>query len=40
MDLTSLYPVPYSINPDYYISGPTHIIYNSLGTLDNMSMFN
>lgn len=40
MDLTSLYPVPYSNNPDYYISGPTHIIYNSLGTLDNMSMFN
>ena len=38
--LTSLYSVPYTLNPDYYISGPTHIIYNSLGTLDNMSMFN
>lgn len=24
---------------DYYISGPTSIIYNSLGTIDNKSMF-
>ena len=38
--LTSLDPIPYTLDSDYYISGPTHIIYNSLGTLDNMSMFN
>lgn len=25
---------------EYYIKGPTTIIYNSLGTLDNTSMFN
>ena len=24
---------------NYYISGPTSIVYNSLGTIDNMSMF-
>jgi hypothetical protein len=37
-ELSTLYTVPYSNNSNYYISGPTSIIYNNLGTLDYNSM--
>ena len=36
--LTQMHPVPWS-KGDYYISGTTQIIYNSLGTLDRGSSF-
>ena len=36
--LTQMHPVPWS-EGDYYISGTTQIIYNSLGTLDRGSSF-
>ena len=39
VDLKVLHKVPWS-SGDYYIQGPTDIIYNSLGTLDDQSMFN
>jgi hypothetical protein len=35
-----LYKIPWSFSENYYIQGPSDIIYNSLGTLDNSSMFN
>jgi len=38
VDLECLYSVPWALN-DYYMSGPTSIIYNNQGTLDNRSMF-
>lgn len=37
--LDCLQAVPWAAG-NYYISGPTQIIYNNYGTLDNMSMFN
>ena len=39
VDLNVVYAVPYT-SGNYYIQGPTQIIYNSLGTLDSNSMFN
>jgi hypothetical protein len=33
-----LQAIPFAAG-NYYISGPTQIIYNNYGTLDNMSMF-
>ncbi len=39
VDLEVLYSIPYAWS-EYFIQGPTQIIYNSLGTLDNTSMFN
>ena len=36
--LECLYSVPWSYGK-YYLSGPTYIIYNNLGTLDSSSMF-
>jgi hypothetical protein len=39
VDLTVHYSVPYSTG-DYFITGPTKIIYNSLGTLDNSKKYN
>ena len=39
VDLDVLYSVPYSAG-EYYLQGPTEIIYNSLGTLDSNTMFN
>lgn len=38
VNLEYLYAVPWSSGP-YYISGPTYIAYNNLGTLDSLSMF-
>ncbi len=35
--LTALHSIPYSSNCDYYISGPTSIIYNSQGTVSRLS---
>lgn len=35
--LNTLYAVPYSQNPEYYISGPTHIVYNNQGVLSRLS---
>ena len=39
VDMTTLYAIPYS-NGNCFIDGPTQIIYNSLGTLDNNSIYN
>ena len=39
VDLNVLHAIPYTLG-DYYIQGPTQIVYNSLGTLDGSSMFN
>ena len=38
VQLETVRAIPWSVG-DYYISGPTSIIYNSLGTIDNKSMF-
>ena len=37
--LNAIYKVPWSKSNDYYIQGPSDIIYNSLGTLDGQSIF-
>jgi hypothetical protein len=34
-----LYPIGYSAGNRCYISGPSQIIYNNLGTLDSASLF-
>jgi hypothetical protein len=39
VDLSVVYAVPYG-SENYYIQGPTKIIYNSLGTLDGTAMYN
>lgn len=38
VQLNSLQAIPFAAGY-YYLSGPTQIIYNNYGTLDNMSMF-
>lgn len=38
VQLDCLQAIPFAAG-NYYISGPTQIIYNNYGTLDNMSMF-
>lgn len=38
-DLEAYLPIPIRLNAEYYMSGPTTVIYNSLGTLDNISFF-
>ena len=38
IELTTLYDIPFA-SGDFFIQGPTQIIYNSLGTLDNTSVF-
>jgi hypothetical protein len=38
VDLQCLYAVPWAA-ADYYLSGPTTVIYNSQGTIDNKTMF-
>lgn len=38
VDLNVLYSVPYSTG-NYFIDGPTQIIYNGLGTIDNNSIY-
>lgn len=35
--LSTLYPVSWASNPDFYISGPTMIVYNSQGTVSRLS---
>lgn len=35
--LSTLYGVPYSSNPNYYIGGPTMIVYNNQGTVSRVS---
>lgn len=37
VSLQTLYPVPYAANPEYYISGPTVIVYNNQGTVSRVS---
>ena len=39
VSLDCLQAIPWAAG-NYYLSGPTQIIYNNYGTLDNMSMFN
>lgn len=36
-NLTALTAIPYSTNKDYYISGPTTIVYNNQGTVSRLS---
>lgn len=36
-NLTALTPIPYSTNKNYYISGPTTIVYNNQGTISRLS---
>ena len=38
VSLDCLHAIPFAAN-NYYISGPTQIVYNNYGTLDNTSMF-
>lgn len=38
VQLETVRAIPWAAG-DYYISGPTSIVYNSLGTIDNKSMF-
>lgn len=38
VQLETVRAIPWAAG-NYYISGPTSIVYNSLGTIDNMSMF-
>lgn len=38
--LKNYYPVAYSSSLNYYISGPTSIVYNNMGTIDNTSYVN
>jgi hypothetical protein len=33
IELSNLYPVPFAASENYYISGPTSIIYNNQGTV-------
>lgn len=35
--LNTLYPVAFSANEDYYISGPTSIVYDNLGNISRLS---
>lgn len=35
VDLTAWFSVPWTADGGYYLSGPTSIVYNNLGTLDN-----
>ena len=35
--LNALYPVAYTTNPNYFISGPTVIVYNNQGVLSRLS---
>ena len=37
INLDTMYPVPFSSSPDYYISGPTMIVYNNQGTVSRLS---
>ena len=37
LDLNALYAVPYSSSGQYYISGPTSIVYNNQGVVSHMS---
>lgn len=39
INLQPYHPVPWSTSLNYYISGPVRIIYNSLGTLDDRSIY-
>lgn len=35
--LSTLYPIPYSSSPNYYISGPTMIVYDNKGVVSRLS---
>ena len=37
INLDTMYPVPFSSNSDYYISGPTMIVYNNQGTVSRLN---
>ena len=37
VNLSTLYAVPYAANPQYYIGGPTVIVYNNQGTVSRVS---
>lgn len=37
INLDTMYPVPFSSSSDYYISGPTMIVYNNQGTVSRLN---
>lgn len=40
VNLDQLHAIAYSKKTSYYATGPTYIIYNNYGTIDDMSIFN